>query len=325
MPARSRPVMVVAATAGCIAVITAVGACSQSSAGGSSAGRFSTAGGTALQAGPAHGAPAAAPSAPTRGAAGGAADSSTGYSGQLTAVIGTGSKIRTAQMTVQVKRGSTVAAQADAAEAIATGVGGEVDADDRTSGRFATATLVLRVPPDQLDGVLGQLSRLGHELGRQLSTRDVTSRVADVNSRVASARREIARLRILYGHASKISDIITIESELASRESSLESLQAQQRALAAETSLATITLNLTSPPQKKTPPPAVKHHHDSGFLAGLKSGWHAFVTGVTAIATAVGAILPFAILLLVLGLVMRVLWPRLRPARSPAPTPAPEQ
>jgi hypothetical protein len=246
--------------------------------------------------------------------------------GTFTSVQLGGAKIRIVQITVQVKRGASVADQANAAEAIVMGAGGEVDADDRSSGRYAQATLVLKVPPEQLVAVLGQLSKLGIEKGRRESTQDVTARVADVRSRVDSAQQEIARLRVLYGHASKISDVIRIESELAQREGDLESLQAQQRALAAETNTATVTLSLTSPPSvvqkvKKH----VKHtHHDSGFLAGLKGGWHAFTGGLSVLATVIGAVLPFAILLIVLGLVIRLLWPRFgsRMRRAPAPAPA---
>ena len=55
-----------------------------------------------------------------------------------------------------------------------------------------------------------------------------------MTSRVASAQQAIVRLRTLYGKAAKVRDVIAIEGELNSREADLESLQAQQRALAAQ-------------------------------------------------------------------------------------------
>jgi hypothetical protein len=227
-------------------------------------------------------------------------------------------KIRVANMTVQVKHGQSVSGKADTAEAIATSVGGEVDSDDRTSGKYPTATLLLRVPPDNLTSVLRQLSGLGVEKSRELSTRDVTSKVADVNSRVASARAAIDRLRVLYQHAHKVGNVITIEDELNQRESDLESLQAQSRALAAETTTAAITLSLTSPPPPppKPAPTVVKHTH-SGFVGGLLGGWHAFTKGISVLATIVGAVLPFAVVLLAIAIGVRLLWPRLRAARRP--------
>lgn len=316
----SHPVRLVVAAIGSIVAVTVIGACTGSSGassvsaaggGGSSDGRAggdgSTAGSTATgrTAAPAS-ASAARRSAATTGA-------------RLADVELGGAKIRIASMTVQVARDHSVAAQADQAEAIATGAGGEVDSDDRTSGRDAIATLVLRVPPEALSATLTQLSKLGAEKGRRLSTQDVTSKVADVNSRVSSAKAAIARLRVLYQHARKISDIINLESELSTRESDLESLQAQQRALAAETSTASITLTLTSAPRKVQHALAPKPKHDSGFVAGLRNGWHAFTTGVGVVVTVIGAVLPFGVTLAVLALLARLLWPRLRPPRRPAP------
>jgi hypothetical protein len=321
----SHPVRLVAAAIGAVTAVALLGACTGSSSGASQA--VGTAGGGAVAA-PAHRAAAAAGTVPSpaRDTASGGSPGST--DARLAAADIGGAKIRIASMTVQVARGVPVAAQADRAEAIALGAGGEVDSDDRTSGRNAVATLVVRVPPEQLGATLTQLSKLGTEKGRRLSTQDVTSKVADVNSRVASARAAIARLRVLYQRARKIADVINLESELSTRESDLESLQAQQRALAAETSTAAITLTLTSPPRKTHHVGAPESkHHDTGFLGGLRGGWHAFTTGLGVLATAIGAMLPFLILLAALALALRLLWPRLqprlRPARAPAPHPDP--
>jgi hypothetical protein len=298
-----------------------LGACTASSGGGGSAGGNA---GSAPVAGAALAPPhAALKAAPAGGGSGGekqAAPTGGSGDGTLADLELDSAKIRVANMTVQVKHGQSVAGKADTAEAIATAVGGEVDSDDRTSGKYPTATLLLRVPPEDLTSVLHQLSALGVEKSRELSTRDVTSKVADVNSRVASARAAINRLRVLYQHAHKIGNVITIEDELNQRESDLESLQAQSRALAAQTTTAAITLALTSPPapaRKPTPKPV--HHNRSGFVGGLLNGWHAFTKGVSVLATIIGAVLPFAVVLLLLAVAARLLWPRLRPTRRSTP------
>lgn len=299
--------------AGVLLAVVALAGCTGSGSGNTSGSGKADAGAVALKAGPA--------AAPAKGGvvqdatAGGGARSST--TGRLLA--DDSAKIRVAQMTVDVRR-DTVAATADKAESIALGVGGEVDSDDRSSGRYATASLLVRVPPDSLTSVLGQLSRLGHEVSRQLSTTDVTEKVADVNSRVASAQQAIARLRALYANAAKVSDVIAVESELSQRESDLESLQAQQRALQRQTSLASITLTLQT--AQPAPKPAPKHHHHtrSGFVGGLSRGWDGFVAAARWVATAVGTLLPFLVLLAILAVAGRFAWRR-RP--HPAPTPAP--
>ena len=236
--------------------------------------------------------------------------------GRFTADVVSTAKIRIADMTVAVKRGGSVPATADRAELVSITAGGEVDADDRASGPHATATLVLRVPPDQLTDVLNRLSALGIEKSRHSTTQDVTAKVADVASRVASAQGSIFRLRQLYHSATKVRDVIAIENELAVRESNLESLQAQQRALTAETTTARITLTLIKQaPRPPAPPPPP--HHRSGFIGGLLNGWDAFRDGAGALATAAGAMLPFLALLVVLFIGWRVIWPRLRQPHRP--------
>lgn len=298
------------ATAGLLVVVAAVAGCSHSTGGANDGGNGAA--GAVLRAGAPVPSAANQPMVHQVDQAAGRADAA------AVANLQQRQEIRTADMTVAVKSRDQVAQQADAAVAITARSGGEVTEDDRISGRHAYATLVLRVPPARLEPTLQALSRLGVEKSRRLSTVDVTSRVADVASRVASARAAIAQLRTLYRQASKIRDLIEVEAQLASREADLESLEARQRALANQVALATITLHLV---------PAAKHHakpapakHYSGFVGGLERGWHAFSTAVAWLAVAVGAVLPFLVLALVIALLTWQLRRRLRP-RSPDPSP----
>jgi hypothetical protein len=240
-------------------------------------------------------------------------------------LVNGGYKIEVARMTVAVKGASNVAAQANKATTIAEQFGGEVDRDDRTSGPNASASMLLRVPPDALDNTLSELSKLGFPKYRSLSVTDVTQKVADVSSRVHSAQESIGRLRVLFRHATKIGAIIEIESELNSREADLESLEAQQRALARETSMASITLALITAEKKTAPPKPAKKHHDNAFVAGLKHGWDGFTDAAAWIAKAIGTLLPFIVLFFVLGFGLRLAWPRLRRGSGPTPAPTPSE
>jgi len=231
----------------------------------------------------------------------------------------TTAEIRTAEITVAVRGSAHVAQRADAADAIAARMGGEVFADDRIGGRHASATVVLRVPPATLQSTLQALSHLGIEKGRRLSTRDVTQQVADVSSRVASATAAIAQLRVLYRRAARVRDVIRIESELAAREADLESLQARQRALAEKTALATVTLRLVTarvPAHRRATPTKPEH----GFVGGLTRGWHGFTAAVGWLAVALGTLLPFLLTFLVLGLAGWWAWRRVRSSTAPPAT-----
>lgn len=227
--------------------------------------------------------------------------------------------IRTADLRVAVKPG-TVGDQAGRAEDLALGAGGEVFSDDRTTGKAASASLTLKVPPESLAGVLDRLAALGTEQSRSMSTQDVTQKVADVTSRVQSARDSIARLRILYDHAVKVSDVIAIEGELASRESDLESLEAQQRSLDEQTSMATIRLELTTAAVPPAPPH--KAGHERGIGGALATGWHGFTAAAAWVARAAATALPFVVLLAVLAGGALLLWRRRPSPNPPAPDPS---
>ena len=219
------------------------------------------------------------------------------------ALIDTRSLIRTASISVRVKDISA----ADRVRVIAIGAGGQVDGDDRSTGDDASAALVLEVPPDKLNDVLTKFAALGTELGRQLSTKDVTTQVADVNSRVTSAKESISRLRLLFARAEKVGEIIAIENELSRREADLESLQAQQRTLAAQTEMARVTVDMTT-----VAPPAEKKKQDRGFIGGIKRGWDNFTDATVSVLTGLGIVGPFVVFLAVLGAAGAVLLRRRR-------------
>ena len=225
------------------------------------------------------------------------------------------SLIRTADLSVRV---DDVATQARRAQDYARAAGGTVAGDTRSgSGDRARADLVLKVRPDRLEAVLDQLGGLGEELQRTSSTEDVTEQVADVDARVATMQASIGRVRAILARARSIGDVVAVEGELSRRITELESLQARQRALAGQVGQATVTLHLVA---KEAPAPPAERR---GFLGGLASGWNAFTTAGSWLLTALGAVLPFAVLALVVGLAAR--WVVRRSRRGAAPSPAAPQ
>jgi len=230
-----------------------------------------------------------------------------------TLISDTRSVIRRAELTVGVKTAAEVATQANQAEDLVTKLGGDVFGDDRESGTDSTATLTLKVPPASLITALNRLSKLGTERSRALSSQDVTTQVADVDARVRSAESSIARLRTLFASATKVGDVIAIEEELSGREADLESLQAQQKTLATETQLATITLVLTT---GKAPMAVKPKHHDSNAFV---KGWHHFVDGGSWLITVLVSVVPFLVIALLIGFgALRARRRRIVPEPEPA-------
>ncbi|SOD69034.1 protein of unknown function [Streptomyces sp. 1222.2] len=218
--------------------------------------------------------------------------------------------IRTATLTVRVK---DVPKALDEARTAVETAGGFVGSESTTrDGKDRERTrVVLRVPSEKYEQVLGELEGTGKLIERKTKAEDVTDQVVDVESRIRTQRASVARIRELMDRAGKLSDVVTLEGELSSRQADLESLLGRQKSLKDRTSLATITLSLSETAVKK----AAKADDEPGFLDALAGGWNAFVAVFRWLAMALAAILPFAVATAVLVF----LWLRFTRARRPAP------
>ncbi|TDW66594.1 DUF4349 domain-containing protein [Kribbella pratensis] len=206
--------------------------------------------------------------------------------------------IKTGSLTVE---GDDVADMRQKAVLAIAGLDGQVSSEDTGSdpdGKVTRANLVLKVPTKSFETAVQRLSDLGKRLQIHQESTDVTEQVVDVASRIESQRASLERMRALMTKANTIAEIVSVESELTRRESDLEALLAKQKNLSLQTDLATLTLTLT---EKGKPPVQTEPTQDKGFLAGLKGGWNAFTAVFSALATAVGAMLPFLVLLAIIA------------------------
>lgn len=225
--------------------------------------------------------------------------------------------IRTAELDVEVEDASKALA---AARTTAAGAGGHVENEstERIDDTHVTSRVVLRVPQERYDSVLAELAGAGKLLSRKADAKDVTDQVVDVESRIATQRASVARVRELMERATKLSDVVTLEGQLSSRQADLESLLAQQSALKDRTSLATITLTLSETEREES----AEKDEGPGFLDALGGGWDALVATLRWITVAVGAVAPFAALIGLLYVVWRLVGRRLRrPQAAPSATP----
>ncbi|GAA3217122.1 DUF4349 domain-containing protein [Actinocorallia longicatena] len=202
------------------------------------------------------------------------------------------------------------------------GAGGYVGSEN-TGGDPVTAMLTLKVPSAQYPAILNRLStELGKKISLEQSAEDVTEQIADVDSRIKSAKSALDRLRTLLGQAKTIGEVLRVSGEIDTRQADLEALQARQKSLAQRTTFATVTLEIVPPPLAPVEPK--KKDDRGGFLGGLENGWNAFTAFVDGTLTVVGALLPFAVLALLLA--VPALWlRRRRRAVPPAPPIEPER
>lgn len=223
--------------------------------------------------------------------------------------------VRTATLSVEAKDG--VATALTSARTTVTGAGGYVGNEDTTrDGQgLEHSSITLRVPPESYDKVLNDLAGLGRLLVRKVTTEDVTGQVVDVESRIRSQQASLARVRELMSRSTQLSDVVTLEGELSTREANLEALQAQQASLKERTDLATITLVLSEPEHPAAGPAPKK---DDGFWEtvgdALGTGWHAFYVTLRGILVVLSVALPFAAVGLAGWFAFRAVRRRLFPA-----------
>jgi hypothetical protein len=295
--------------------------CSAASSGSANSGSANSGSASSSDAKAASGQAVPAPALAPAGS--GAAQSAPGGTGTTALLAPASSIIYTAQLTV---RADNVSSAADQAAQIAEGVGGYVSSENASADpdhpSEATASVQLKIPVASYRTTLGQLtSRLGTQLSLQQQAQDVTQQVADVNSQVTSDEAAIAQLRDLLSHAGSVGDLLSVQNQINDEESSLESMQAQQRALSHETTYATVTLTILGPKAK----PLVHRPKAPPTLAGgLGAGWRALRISVSWTLAFLGAVAPFAAIVAIAGYVIYRGRRRLVRRRPPAQSASPE-
>lgn len=186
--------------------------------------------------------------------------------------------VRTAQLSLDVDDPTVAGRKVRAA---ATGAGGVVAEEESTD---SGSRLTLRVPADRLDATMDAVAGLGHVTSRASHTVDATEDVIDLDARVASHRASVDRVRALLAHATSIGDVLSVESELTSREADLDSLTGRLDALRGQVALSTLAVDVE---KDAAPVP----DGPGGFRAGLANGWE----GLRSVGVGAGAVAGFLV------------------------------
>lgn len=157
--------------------------------------------------------------------------------------------------------------------------------------------ITVRVPADELTAQTRALADVGDVTASQLERRDVTSEAVDLRARIDALEASVARLTGLMAEATSTADLLSAESALAQRQSELESYQQQLAALDDQVGMSTLTVSLFEPQEVVAADPA-------GFGDGLAAGWSGLVATVNGIIIGLGFLLPWLVVLAVLGLVV---------------------
>ncbi len=259
-----------------------------------------------------------APGAPGKAAGGSSAGNAAIDPASLTAAPD--QLARRAAIAVQVKNiGQAVAkvrstaAAADGivlSENIGTGGGGDVPLAD--SARVTATTygeITISVPSTELDSVIAELGGIGTVIRSTSASENVGGQIVDTQSRLATMRVSVERVRGFLAQSKDLTQIVAMEAELTRRQADLESLEAQLASLKGSVARSPVQVSLT------TEPGVIAQEPRTGFLVGLTGGWDAFTGSVAVVLTILGAVLPFGV---VIALVGAPIWWVLRRRRATA-------
>ncbi|CAN5666643.1 hypothetical protein BH10ACT1_BH10ACT1_21660 [soil metagenome] len=153
--------------------------------------------------------------------------------------------IRTGSLQVEVAKGKFAEGSAGLTR-IATGLGGFVSASEITSFEDdPSGTVTLRIPADQFDKAVAEVGKLGSVEALTTGSQDVTGEYTDVAARLKALTAEREQINLVLSRAESIPDILSVRDRLAAVQGEIEVAQGRQKVLDDQTSLSTLTVQLT--------------------------------------------------------------------------------
>lgn len=138
-----------------------------------------------------------------------------------------------------------------------------------TNQRYASLTL--RIPANQLDSFVAQVSQQGNITHKSESTQDVTLQYTDIESRKKALNVEQERLWELLAKAESIESIIALEQRLSEIRYQLETMESQLRTYDNQVDYSTVYLNVNEVKIfTPTAPDSVSQRIQKGFSANLE-------------------------------------------------------
>lgn len=205
---------------------------------------------------------------------------------------------------------------AAAAEQACTALGGYVAASYNTTYTNGTAyaSATLKVPAEQLETLVDQLSALGTKEELQLTSDDVTRSYYDVQARLTAAKAEEKTLLALLSDCETVEEVLLVREQLSYVRGEIESYQASINLWDHQVAFATVELTV-----RETEKTAVEGEDNKIELwkasdvarriaNGFDNSWRFLLNAVSAIGIALSyTLLPAAVLAVIVYVLVRLL------------------
>jgi uncharacterized protein DUF4349 len=204
--------------------------------------------------------------------------------------------IRTGQASVQV---DSLEQGIRAVRALAGRVGGYIANSSIVAGTEQThsATLEIKIPAARFDDAINGLQPIGHLESVNVSAEDVGEEFVDVAARAENGRKLEQRLIDILGtRTGKLSDVLTVERELARVREEIERQEGRMRFLRTRAAMSTLAVTV----HEKLPVVA-----GTGSWAVLeeafRQAWRNFIAFAAGVIAALGTLLPLGVIVAAVG------------------------
>lgn len=189
---------------------------------------------------------------------------------------------------------------------------------EHRDGRVSRATLVLRIPTDELSAFLRSGAGLGKVLHESIQTQDITDQYTDLDARLGSAKKLEARfIELLESKTDGVKDLLEVERELGRIRERIESMEGKLRLFDKQVAYSTLSIEIiTSEPQAAGQPQGLWDRAASV----LSGSWSALISFGKGLVLMFAGLLPWLPLLLGAAWIMRRVWRRLARQLRTRPT-----
>lgn len=182
-----------------------------------------------------------------KSASGTAGGSLSGQPSQDQALVTDTFIVRTGSINIEVPKIEDALLQVRTAIA---GLGGYVsDSDQTNQGEQVSAAITYRVPVARWQDALDAIQQIATKVDSAKSNAvEVTGQVLDLGARIDNLRTTETALQAIMSRATKITDVLEVESKLSDVQGQIEQLSTQQAHLKDQASMATLTVLFGLPP-----------------------------------------------------------------------------
>jgi hypothetical protein len=208
--------------------------------------------------------------------------------------------IRTGQVSIEV---DSIDPAVTRVRNLAKAFGGYIGSSSiqRGAENVKTATLVIDVPEERLDGVLGQLNPIGRVESVNMTARDVGEEYVDFEARVVNSKREEQQLAVLLAtRTGKLKDVLDLEQELARVRGEIEHYEGHLRYLKAHATMSALDVTVHEHATVLAEEPG-----EHPIREAVGQAWRNFVGLVAGGIASLGIVLPLAAIAAGLWLMVR--------------------